>query len=50
VLDAHEGDEFARALVDVTCDDGRAARAWIYWYRGDGRGPRIASGDWLERP
>ena len=56
-LDHHEGcgsghappHEFARALVGVTLDSGRTTDAWIYWYRWEPRGRRIASGDYLHR-
>jgi len=47
-LDHHEGEEFARASVDVTLDSGEPERAWIYWYRGEPGGRRIRSGDYLE--
>jgi gamma-glutamylcyclotransferase (GGCT)/AIG2-like uncharacterized protein YtfP len=41
--------EFERALVDVDLNDGRSARAWIYWYRLGPRGRRLESGDYLQR-
>lgn len=57
LLDQYEGcgpgdpepHEFERALVDVTLEGGGTARAWIYWYRPEPRGRRLASGDYLER-
>jgi gamma-glutamylcyclotransferase (GGCT)/AIG2-like uncharacterized protein YtfP len=48
-LDHHEGEEFARASVDVTRDSGESESAWIYWYRREPSGRRIRSGDYLER-
>lgn len=49
-VDDEEGYNFDRRLTRVTRDDGRRARAWIYWYRG----PRthalpIPEGDWRTR-
>lgn len=48
-LDHHEGEEFERAVVDVTLDSGETKRAWIYWYRSQPTRRRIRSGDYLER-
>jgi gamma-glutamylcyclotransferase (GGCT)/AIG2-like uncharacterized protein YtfP len=41
--------EFERELVSVELDGGGTVEAWIYWYRPDPRGRRLASGDYLER-
>jgi len=57
LLDQYEGcgphdpepHEFERQLVDVALEGGGSARAWIYWYRPEPRGRRLASGDYLER-
>jgi gamma-glutamylcyclotransferase (GGCT)/AIG2-like uncharacterized protein YtfP len=46
-LDDHEGEEFTRALVDVSLESGKTERAWIYWYRSEPRGRRLASGDYV---
>jgi gamma-glutamylcyclotransferase (GGCT)/AIG2-like uncharacterized protein YtfP len=53
-LDHHEGcgpghappHEFSRALVDVTLESGATKEAWIYWYRWEPSGLRIASGEY----
>ena len=40
---------YMRVLADVTLDDGRAEKAWTYFYNAPlGRAQRIASGDYLE--
>ncbi len=40
---------YTRSTVDLRLDDGRTARAWVYFYNAPlGRAPRIASGDYLE--
>ena len=41
--------EFEREMVDVDLERGGIARAWIYWYRPEPRGRRLASGDFVER-
>jgi gamma-glutamylcyclotransferase (GGCT)/AIG2-like uncharacterized protein YtfP len=44
-LDREEGYNFERCQAVVTCADGRRARAWLYRYRGPGRGVPIPDGD-----
>jgi gamma-glutamylcyclotransferase (GGCT)/AIG2-like uncharacterized protein YtfP len=40
---------YLRALADVTLEDGRAEKAWAYFYNAPlGQAQRIASGDYLE--
>jgi gamma-glutamylcyclotransferase (GGCT)/AIG2-like uncharacterized protein YtfP len=40
---------YTRAEIPVTLDDGRQARAWVYFYNAPlGRAERIQSGDYLE--
>jgi gamma-glutamylcyclotransferase (GGCT)/AIG2-like uncharacterized protein YtfP len=40
---------YTRLLADVTLEDGRAAKAWAYFYNAPlGRAQRIESGDYLE--
>jgi len=40
---------YVRVLADVTLDDGRAEKAWTYFYNAPlGRAQRITSGDYLE--
>jgi gamma-glutamylcyclotransferase (GGCT)/AIG2-like uncharacterized protein YtfP len=40
---------YTRAEIPVNFDDGREARAWVYFYNAPlGRAQRIASGDYLE--
>ena len=40
---------YTRAEIPVTFDDGRQARAWVYFYNAPlGRAERIQSGDYLE--
>jgi len=40
---------YTRADIPVTFDDGRVARAWVYFYNAPlGRAERIQSGDYLE--
>jgi gamma-glutamylcyclotransferase (GGCT)/AIG2-like uncharacterized protein YtfP len=46
-LDRHEGEDFQRALVEVSLDGGGGERAWIYWYRGAPPGGRVPSGDYV---
>ncbi len=41
--------EFEREIVEVELERGGTTPAWIYWYRPDPRGRRLASGDYLER-
>lgn len=41
--------EFERELATVDREDGTVASAWIYWYRLEPEGRRLASGDYLER-
>lgn len=41
--------EFERELVEVALEGGGSVRAWIYWYRPQPRGRRLATGDYLER-
>jgi len=49
-VDREEGYNFERRLSRVTRDDGRRARAWIYWYRGPRtRALPIPEGDWRTR-
>jgi gamma-glutamylcyclotransferase (GGCT)/AIG2-like uncharacterized protein YtfP len=39
---------YTRVLTDVTLDDGRAEKAWTYFYNAPlGQAQRIASGDYL---
>jgi gamma-glutamylcyclotransferase (GGCT)/AIG2-like uncharacterized protein YtfP len=39
---------YTRAEIPVTLDDGRQARAWVYFYNAPlGHAPRISSGDYL---
>lgn len=39
---------YTRSQVDVTLDDGRRERAWVYFYNAPlGQAPRITSGDYL---
>lgn len=48
-LDAYEGDEYERRIVDVALDDGRVIRAWTYFFLDAAQlGARIESGDFLE--
>ena len=47
-LDAYEGSDFERQVLDVLLDDGRTIRAWAYLYVLEPAGkPVIASGDFL---
>ncbi|MFA5908338.1 MAG: gamma-glutamylcyclotransferase family protein [Vicinamibacterales bacterium] len=40
---------YTRILTDVTLDDGRAEKAWAYFYNAPlGQARRIESGDYLE--
>lgn len=40
---------YTRVLTDVTLEDGRAEKAWAYFYNAPlGRARRIESGDYLE--
>ena len=40
---------YTRSLSDVTLEDGRAEKAWAYFYNAPlGRAHRIMSGDYLE--
>ena len=40
---------YTRLLADVTLEDGRAAKAWVYFYNAPlGRAQRIESGNYLE--
>ena len=40
---------YTRSLSDVTLEDGRAEKAWAYFYNAPlGRAQRIMSGDYLE--
>lgn len=40
---------YTRVPIDVALDDGRTARAWVYFYNAPlGRAERIESGDYLE--
>ena len=40
---------YTRSLTDVTLEDGRAEKAWTYFYNAPlGRARRIMSGDYLE--
>jgi gamma-glutamylcyclotransferase (GGCT)/AIG2-like uncharacterized protein YtfP len=41
--------EFERERVEVTMEDGPTLAAWIYWYRPEPLGQRLASGDYLQR-
>ncbi|MBM4184584.1 MAG: gamma-glutamylcyclotransferase [Gemmatimonadetes bacterium] len=41
--------EFERELVEVTLEDGGSREAWVYWYRPEPRGRKLASGDYVER-
>jgi gamma-glutamylcyclotransferase (GGCT)/AIG2-like uncharacterized protein YtfP len=46
-LDSAEGPQYHRGGVPVTLDDGRTARAFIYWYRGPVHlGTPIPGGDY----
>ena len=50
-LDTEPGETplYRREVINVRCDDGKSADAWIYWYNGDaGNLPVIRSGDALE--
>jgi gamma-glutamylcyclotransferase (GGCT)/AIG2-like uncharacterized protein YtfP len=49
-VDREEGYHVERRLTEVSCADGRRARAWIYWYRGPRtRAIPIPQGDWRSR-
>jgi gamma-glutamylcyclotransferase (GGCT)/AIG2-like uncharacterized protein YtfP len=40
---------YTRVLSDVTLEDGRTEKAWVYFYNAPlGQAQRIASGDYLE--
>ena len=40
---------YTRVQTDVTLEDGRIVKAWVYFYNAPlGRAQRIASGDYLE--
>ena len=40
---------YTRVLTDVTLEDGRVEKAWVYFYNAPlGRAQRIASGEYLE--
>ncbi len=48
VLDAYEGAEFERRVVDVRPADGGILQAWAYFYRFDtSQNVRIISGDYF---
>ncbi len=41
--------DFARIACEITSDDGKATRAWVYEFKGQLEGKReIASGDYFE--
>lgn len=44
-LDAFEGDEYERVLVDVTLAGGAVVPAWVYRFRAEVAG-RLLPGDW----
>lgn len=50
LLDAYEGADFARVILQVTLDTGEAIWAWIYALADPGAvrlGTRIEHGDWV---